>query len=219
MNLILLGPPGAGKGTQAKLMIEKLNIPQISTGDILRESVKNNTPLGIKAKSYMEKGLLVPDDVVIGIVEERISKEDCRNGFILDGFPRTVAQAEALENVLRSMGKKIDHVISIHVEKDELIKRLSGRWTCKNCQEGYHEIFNPPKKSGVCDKCGGELYQREDDKEETVRKRLETYESQTMPLIDYYRKKDLLRQIDGRGEIKEVFGRILKVLNIGQEAR
>lgn len=214
MNLILLGPPGAGKGTQAKLMIEKLNIPQISTGDILREAVKNNTPLGIKAKSYMEKGLLVPDEVVVGIVKERISKDDCRGGFILDGFPRTVAQAEALEDVLKNMGKKIDHVISIHVEKDELIRRLAGRWTCRNCQEGYHEIFNPPGRKGVCDKCGGELYQREDDKEETVKKRLETYEQQTMPLIDYYKRKNLLRQINGIGDIKDVFSRILKVLGI-----
>ncbi|HIC91085.1 MAG TPA: adenylate kinase [Syntrophaceae bacterium] len=212
MNLILLGGPGAGKGTQAKKLIEKYGIPQISTGDILRAAVKEGTELGLKAKAYMDKGELVPDELVIGIIEERLKQPDCQKGYMLDGFPRTVVQADALDQVLRNMGSKIDHVISIDVDKEELVKRLTGRRTCRQCGAMYHIMFNPPKKEGACDKCDGELYQRDDDNEETVRSRLEVYEKQTFPLIQYYKDKGLLRTIDGIGSIDEIFNRITKIL-------
>jgi adenylate kinase len=213
MNIILLGPPGAGKGTQAKMLIDKYKIPQISTGDILRASVKAGTPLGKEAKSYMDKGQLVPDSVVIGIVDERIQEPDCKKGYMLDGFPRTVPQAEALDAMLKKRGSKIDHVVSIEVEREELVKRLTGRRTCRECGAGYHVMFDPPKKEGVCDKCGGELYQRDDDNVKTVTSRLQVYDSQTLPLIDYYNKQKRLRPVDGVGEIKEIFKRITKVLS------
>jgi adenylate kinase len=213
MNLILLGPPGAGKGTQAKMMVERYHIPQISTGDILRAALKERTPLGLKAKEYMDKGLLVPDEVVIDIIKDRLKEADCRNGYILDGFPRTVAQAQALDKVLADMHTAIDHVISIEVDKEELIKRLTGRRTCRQCGRGYHVIFDPPVNQGVCDKCQGELYQRDDDNEDTVRNRLEVYESQTFPLIQYYKEKNLLRPIDGQGSIQQIFDRIVAVLS------
>lgn len=174
MNIIMLGPPGAGKGTQAKMLVEKFGIPQISTGDMLRAAVAEGTELGKKAKEYMDKGQLVPDEVVIGIVEERLKKSDCEKGFILDGFPRTVPQAEALDKILEKMGKKIDYVINIVVPDVEILKRLTGRRTCKQCGAMYHVIYNPPKQEGVCDKCGGELYQRDDDKEETIKNRLKS---------------------------------------------
>ncbi len=212
MNLILLGPPGAGKGTQAKRLIDAYGIPQISTGDMLREAVKNQTQLGLEAKKYMDAGQLVPDEVVIGLVKERLAQPDCAKGFMLDGFPRTVAQAEELDKVLAEMGKAIDHVISIEVPNEELIGRLTGRRTCRNCGAGYHVIFDPPKVEGKCDKCGGELYQRDDDNEATVANRLKVYESQTKPLIDYYQTKGLLRPIDGVGSIDDIFARIKAVL-------
>ncbi len=190
MNIILLGPPGAGKGTQAKMMIDHYKIPQISTGDILRANLKERTPLGLKAKEYMDKGLLVPDEVVIDIIQARLKEADCRNGYILDGFPRTVAQAQALDKVLTGMNSGIDHVISIDVDKGELVKRLTGRRTCRQCGRGYHVIFDPPVNKNLCDKCQGELYQRDDDNEDTVRNRLEVYDSQTFPLIQYYKEKE-----------------------------
>jgi adenylate kinase len=213
MNLVLLGPPGAGKGTQAKMMIDHYRIPQISTGDILRAALKERTSLGLKAKEYMDKGLLVPDEVVIDIIKDRLKEDDCRNGYILDGFPRTVAQAQALDKVLMAMNSGIDHVISIEVEKGELIKRLTGRRTCRQCGRGYHVIFDPPLNKDLCDKCQGELYQRDDDNEDTVRNRLEVYDSQTFPLIQFYKEKGLVRSIDGQGGIQQIFDRIVKVLS------
>jgi adenylate kinase len=212
MNIVLLGPPGAGKGTQAKMMIDHIKIPQISTGDILRANLKERTPLGLKAKEYMDKGLLVPDEVVIDIIRVRLKEPDCRNGYILDGFPRTVAQAQALDKVLAAMSSAIDHVISIDVDKGELIKRLTGRRTCRQCGRGYHAIFDPPLNKDLCDKCQGELYQRDDDNEDTVRNRLEVYDSQTFPLIQYYKEKDLVRSIEGQGGIQQIFDRIVQVL-------
>ncbi len=212
MNIIMLGPPGAGKGTQAKMLVEEFGIPQISTGDMLRAAVAEGTELGKKAKEYMDRGQLVPDEVVIGIVRERLSKPDCHKGFILDGFPRTVPQAEALDKILQEMGKRIDCVINIVVPDEEILKRLTGRRTCRKCGAMYHVEFNPPKKEGVCDKCGGELYQRDDDKEETIRKRLEVYKAQTEPLVDYYKKKGVLVNIDGTKTIQEIYQDILKVL-------
>lgn len=213
MNLILLGPPGAGKGTQAKMMIDTYQIPQISTGDILRAALKERTPLGLKAKEYMDKGLLVPDEVVIDIIRERLKEPDCRKGYILDGFPRTVAQAQALDKVLTDMQSAIDHVVSIEVDKGELLKRLTGRRTCRQCGRGYHAIFDPPLNKDLCDKCQGELYQRDDDNEDTVRNRLDVYDSQTFPLIQYYKEKNLVRSIDGQGSIQQIFERIAKVLS------
>lgn len=212
MNLILLGPPGAGKGTQAKMMIEKYRIPQISTGDILRQAVKDRTPMGLKAKEYMDAGKLVPDEVVIGIIQDRLKQNDCKPGFILDGFPRTVAQADALDKVLADMGSKINHVISIEVDSNDLLKRLTGRRTCRQCGAMYHIIFSPPTNKDLCNKCGGELYQRDDDNETTVRSRLEVYEAQTFPLIEYYKNTGLVRSIPGQGSIQEIFNRITGIL-------
>ncbi len=212
MNLILLGGPGAGKGTQAKKLIEEFKIPQISTGDMLRAALANKTELGLKAKEYMDKGALVPDEVVIGLIEERLAKPDATSGYILDGFPRTVPQAEALDSVLGKLGQKIDHVLSIDVDNEELVKRLSGRRTCKDCGAMYHVMFTPPAKEGVCDKCGEDLYQRDDDNETTVRNRLKVYADQTFPLIEYYRNQSLLREIEGTGSIDEIYGRIKKVI-------
>jgi adenylate kinase len=212
MNIILLGPPGAGKGTQAKMMIEKYTIPQISTGDMLRAALKERTPLGLKAKEYMDKGALVPDEVVIGLIQERLKETDCQRGYILDGFPRTVAQAEALDQVLAGLGSKIDHVISIEVDKGDLLKRLTGRRTCRQCGAMFHVIFTPPVNKGICDKCQGELYQRDDDNEDTVRNRLEVYDAQTFPLIQYYQQKGLVRKIEGVGGIQQIFENIVKTL-------
>ncbi len=212
MNLILLGPPGAGKGTQAKRLMEKYGIPQISTGDILRAAVKEGTEMGKKAKEFMDAGKLVPDEVVIGIIDDRLKEDDCKSGYMLDGFPRTVPQAEALDEVLEKMGSKIDHVVSIEVPERELIGRLTGRRTCKDCGAGYHLMFDPPKAEGVCDKCGGQLYQRDDDNVETVTNRLKVYNDQTQPLIDYYTNKSLIRPIQGLGEIGEIFERITAIL-------
>ncbi len=213
MNVILLGPPGAGKGTQAKMLVEEYQIPQISTGDILRAAVKEGSPLGKEAKACMDKGDLVPDSVVIGIVEERIQLPDCAKGYMLDGFPRTVPQAEALDGMLQNLSSQIDHVVSIEVASEELVGRLTGRRTCRDCGVGFHVMFDPPEQEGVCDKCGGELYQRDDDNVETVTSRLEVYESQTLPLIDYYKAQGKIRPIDGVGDIKEIFARVTQVLS------
>jgi adenylate kinase len=211
-NIILLGPPGAGKGTQAKLLIERYRIPQISTGDILRAAVKEQTLSGVRAKEFMDRGALVPDDLVIQIIKERLSLPDTSTGFILDGFPRTVAQADALASMLKVTGKSIDHVISITVDNEELIKRVIGRLTCRGCGRGYHLTFDPPAVAGVCNSCGSELYQRDDDKEETMRARLLTYEAQTAPLIEYYASLGLLRPIDGMGSIQNINDSLAKVL-------
>lgn len=212
MNLILLGPPGAGKGSQGKSLAEKYTIPQISTGDILRAAVRDKTDLGIKAKSYMDKGALVPDNLVVEIVAERLKKSDCNGGFILDGFPRNILQAEAVERMLAQFGKRIDHVINIEVSRKEIVKRLSGRRVCRNCGEGYHIIFNPPLDDKKCDKCGGELYQREDDREDTIETRMKVYEEQTAPLIDFYKKKDFLVSIDGIGGFKDITEKIVHAI-------
>lgn len=212
MKLILLGPPGAGKGTQAKMLTDRFGIPQISTGDILRGAVKEGTPMGLKAKSFMDAGGLVPDEVVVGIVRERLQKGDCATGFILDGFPRTVAQADALKETLRLLGKDLDAVISLEVDVEALVERLTGRRTCKNCGRGFHVKFDPPKLAGACDACGGELVQRDDDREETIRKRLEVYHQQTAPLVAYYRNDSLLTSVDGMREIDTVQRQILSAL-------
>ena len=212
MNLILLGPPGAGKGTQAKMLTEEFSIPQISTGDILRAAVKEGTALGLKAKSFMDAGELVPDEVVIGIVVERLQCEDCSNGFILDGFPRTVAQADALQENLKSLGKELDRVIALQVDTEALVERLTGRRTCRSCGRGYHVRFDPPAVEGRCGSCGGELFQRDDDREATIRHRLAVYDEQTAPLIRYYRQTGLLVELDGMREIPEVQETLLTAL-------
>jgi len=208
-NLILLGPPGVGKGTQAKLLIERFGIPQISTGDILRAAVKELTPMGVKAKGFMDSGALVPDEVVIGIVEERLAQGDCAQGFILDGFPRTVAQADALKQVLDGLKRGIDHVISLSVDKGELLRRLTGRRACPSCGAVYHVEFAPPKEAGRCDACAAELFQREDDKEETILKRLAVYDEQTAPLIAYYTTGGLLRSVNGLGTVEAIQSEIV----------
>ena len=213
MNLILLGPPGAGKGTQAQMIVERYHIPQISTGDILRAAVKEGTSLGKQAKTFMDRGQLVPDEVVIGIIDERLRASDCNAGFILDGFPRTTPQAEALQAILTKIRKSVDHVINIEVDPEELVRRLTGRRTCNNCGGMFHILFHPPKKEGVCDRCGGTLYRREDDGEETIRTRLKEYEKQTAPLIQYYQNKKLLRSIRGVGGQNQIFDQIIRVLD------
>ncbi len=213
MKLILLGPPGAGKGTQAVRLAEHFGIPQISTGDILRKAVKEGTELGALAKKYMDSGGLVPDEVVVGIIRERMTEPDCGKGYILDGFPRTIAQAEALDEMLEKLGTQMDHVVNISVGDEEVIRRLTGRRTCPNCGAGYHILFDPPKQEGICDKCGGKLIQRDDDKEETIRARLDVYRHQTEPLIAYYEEKHLLRTIPGEGNMEEIFSAILKALD------
>ena len=205
MNIVLMGLPGAGKGTQADKIIEKYAIPHISTGDMFRAAIKNGTELGLKAKSFMDEGKLVPDEVTIGIVRERLSQADCEKGFLLDGFPRTVPQAEALDSILVELGKNIEHTINIEVEKDELVARLSGRRICKTCGTSYHLIFNPPAEEGKCDKEGGELYTRADDNPETVSNRLEVNMNQAQPLLDFYQAKGVLSNINGQQHIDQVF--------------
>jgi adenylate kinase len=212
LNLVLLGPPGAGKGTQAKMLASRFNLPQISTGEILRTAVKDQTPMGIKAKELMDSGALVSDEIVIGIVKERLAKSDCEKGFILDGFPRTINQADELKKMLQVRGKHIDHVISVEVDREELLARITGRLTCRSCGNGFHVIFDPPKVIGSCDGCGGELYQRNDDKEVTMRMRLDVYEQQTAPLAAYYAGESLLRRIIGSGLIDEIQRKILTIL-------
>lgn len=215
MKLILLGPPGAGKGTQAKMLTERFSIPQISTGDILRAAVKDKTPMGLKAKQYMDTGGLVPDEVVVGIVRDRLQEADCINGFILDGFPRTVAQADALQTSLEEMDKALDRVISLDVDAEALVERLTGRRTCKECGRGYHIKFDPPRVDALCDTCGGSLFQRDDDQEETIRKRLQVYADQTSPLISYYRDADVLMELDGMQPIPQVQEKMLSLLQAG----
>jgi adenylate kinase len=194
-------------------MVDRYHIPQISTGDILRAAVKESTPLGMKAKGFMDQGQLVPDEIVIGIIEERLKAKDCNAGFILDGFPRTIPQAEALQPILTRMGKKIDYVINMEVDPEELVRRLTGRRTCKNCGAMFHILFQPPKKEEICDRCGGTLYQRADDKEETIRTRLKEYEKQTAPLIQYYQGKKTLRSIQGLGGPDQIFDQITRLLD------
>ncbi|GAB6927402.1 adenylate kinase [Paenibacillus sp. JCM 10914] len=212
MNILFMGPPGAGKGTQAENIVNAFGIPHISTGDAFRLAIKQGTPIGIKAKEYMDQGLLVPDDVTIGIVEERLQQSDCEKGFLLDGFPRTLSQAEALDNILGRMNTGLHHVINLKVDRDKLLARLTGRRICKNCGSTYHVIFNPPKQEGICDKCGGELYQRSDDNEESVGIRLDEYINKTAPLLTFYENKGLLRQIDGDQEIDVVSEQITSIL-------
>jgi adenylate kinase len=212
MNLVLMGLPGAGKGTQAEKIVEKYGIPHISTGDMFRAAIKESTELGLQAKSFMDSGNLVPDEVTIGIVRERLSKEDCAEGFLLDGFPRTVAQAEALEDILSDLHKNINFVINIDVDQEFLMERLTGRRICKSCGSTYHLVFNPPAKDGVCDRCGGELYQRADDNAETVQNRLEVNQKQTKPLLDFYEGKGYLRNINGQQDIRKVFDELDQLL-------
>ena len=212
LRTILLGPPGVGKGTQAAKIVEKYGIPHISTGDIFRENIKKGTELGKKAQEYMNRGELVPDDLVIEIATTRLLEDDCRNGFLLDGFPRTVYQAEKLDEFLAARGSKIDKVLDIAVEKEELITRLTGRRVCKSCGASFHVVNIPPKQEGVCDYCGGELIQRADDNLETVTNRIDVYEAQTMPLIDYYEKAGNLVHIDGSTGLENVFADIVSAL-------
>lgn len=213
MNLILMGLPGAGKGTQAERIIDKYGIPHISTGDMFRAAMKNETALGVKAKSYMDKGDLVPDEVTNGIVKERLAEPDTENGFLLDGFPRTLDQAVALDKMLKELDKKVDAVIEIHVEESVLIERLAGRYMCKNCGATYHKLFNPTKVEGTCDRCGGhEFYQREDDKPETVKNRLAVNIESSAPILAYYKDKNLLHTIDGNREIDDVFSDVEKII-------
>lgn len=212
MKIVFMGPPGAGKGTQAEKIVENYQIPHISTGDMFRKAIKDQTELGMEAKRYMDQGALVPDHVTIGIVKDRLSESDCKSGFLLDGFPRTVDQAKALDEILTSLDSKIDYVINIDVDLDILKERLTGRRICRSCGATYHMIFNPPKNADVCDKCGGELYQRKDDNEETVGNRLDVYVSQTKPLLDYYSLAGNLVNINGQQSIDLVFEEIREVL-------
>lgn len=211
-RVVLLGPPGAGKGTQAKLLHDEFGACQISTGDILRKAVAEQTTLGKEASGYINRGALVPDDVIVNLVAERLKERDCENGFILDGFPRTIPQAEGLDRILKSAGLSLNGVLSVQVPERIIIERLAGRRTCRSCGALSHMVFNPPKKAGVCDRCGGELYQRDDDREETIANRLKVYEKQTAPLANYYRERGLLREIDGVGEIDDIRARVTKAL-------
>jgi adenylate kinase len=211
-RVVLLGPPGAGKGTQAKLLQEAFAACQISTGDILRKAVAEKTPLGREAAQYIDRGALVPDDVIVKLVAERLKGKDCEKGFILDGFPRTIPQAKSLDAILEEMRLSLNRVLSVQVPREVIIERLAGRRSCKNCGALAHMVFDPPKREGVCDRCGGELYQRRDDEEKTVAHRLEVYEQQTAPLVDYYRGRNLLREIDGVGAVDEIRARVMEAL-------
>ena len=212
MKIIMLGAPGAGKGTQAKQIASKYQIPHISTGDIFRANIKNGTELGKKAKEYMDQGLLVPDELTCDLVMDRISQDDCANGFVLDGFPRTIPQAEALDAALTKVGAKMDFAIDVDVPDSHIVNRMSGRRACLNCGATYHVVAIPPKKEGICDTCGKELVLRDDDKPETVQKRLDVYQDQTQPLIDYYKNQGILKSVDGTVPMEEVFANIVEIL-------
>ena len=214
MKIIMLGAPGAGKGTQAKKIAEKYQIPHISTGDIFRANIKNGTELGKKAKTYMDQGLLVPDELVCDLVVDRVQQEDCRNGYILDGFPRTIPQAESLTKALKDMGEAIDYAVNVDVPDENIVSRMGGRRACVSCGATYHVEFNAPKKEGICDTCGEKLVLRDDDKPETVQKRLNVYHDQTQPLIDYYAKAGVLREVDGTKNMEEVFNDITAILGV-----
>mgnify|MGYP004467052985 FL=1 len=212
MKIIMLGAPGAGKGTQAKKIAAKYGIPHISTGDIFRANIKNGTELGKKAKTYMNQGLLVPDELVVDLVVDRVNQDDCENGYVLDGFPRTIPQAEALTEALEKMGQKVDFAIDVNVPDENIVKRMGGRRACVTCGATYHMVYAPTKKEGICDTCGGELILRDDDKPETVQKRLNVYHDQTQPLIDYYTSQGILRTVDGTVDIDDVFRAITEFL-------
>ena len=212
MKIIMLGAPGAGKGTQAKKIAAKYGIPHISTGDIFRANIKTATELGKKAKTYMDQGLLVPDELVVDLVVDRVNQDDCENGYVLDGFPRTIPQAEALTEALEKMGQKVDFAIDVNVPDENLVKRMGGRRACVTCGATYHMVYAPTKKEGICDTCGGELILRDDDKPETVQKRLNVYHDQTQPLIDYYTSQGILRTVDGTVDIDDVFRAITEFL-------
>jgi adenylate kinase len=212
LRVVLLGPPGAGKGTQAKLLREKFEACQVSTGDILRKAVADQSPLGKEAFEYIHRGALVPDSLIVKLVAERLKEKDCENGFILDGFPRTIPQAQSLDEILKKRGLALDSVLSVQVPPRVIVERLAGRRTCKNCGALYHQDFDPPQKNGVCDRCGGELLQRDDDREETISARLKVYETQTAPLIGYYRERGLLREIDGVGKVEDIRKRLINAL-------
>ena len=212
MKIIMLGAPGAGKGTQAKMIAEKYNIPHISTGDIFRANIKNGTELGKKAKSYMDKGQLVPDELTLDLIMDRFKEDDCENGYVLDGFPRTIPQAEALDAALKANGEKVDFAIDVDVPDENIVKRMGGRRACVNCGATYHIVYSPTKVEGKCDKCGEELIVRDDDKPETVLSRLEVYHNQTQPLIDYYNEQGILKTVDGTVDMKDVFKAIVDIL-------
>ena len=212
MYILLMGPPGAGKGTQAKKIAEKYQIPHISTGDIFRANIKGGTELGMKAKTFMDQGMLVPDEITIGMLMDRIGQEDCINGYVLDGFPRTIPQAESLTKALAERGEKVDYAINVDVPDENIINRMSGRRACLGCGATYHITFNPPVKEGICDTCGQELVLRDDDKPETVKKRLDVYHQQTQPLIDYYKNAEILAEVDGTQPMDAVFQGIVEIL-------
>ena len=213
MKIIMLGAPGAGKGTQAQMIADKYNIPHISTGDIFRANIKNGTELGKKAKEYMDKGQLVPDELTVELLLDRVSNEDCKNGYVLDGFPRTIPQADVLDSELTKLGDKVDYAINVDVPDENIVNRMSGRRACLKCGATYHIKHIPPKTEGICDKCGSELVLRDDDKPETVQNRLSVYHEQTQPLIDYYDKKNILKTVDGTKDMQEVFDNIVGILN------
>jgi adenylate kinase len=212
LRVVLLGPPGAGKGTQAKLLQGEFQACQISTGDILRKAVAEQSQLGKEASEYINRGALVPDSVMVKLVAERLKDNDCRKGFVLDGFPRTIPQAQSLEEILNKIGLVLDRVLLVEVPAKLIVERLAGRRTCRECGAPYHRSFDPPKQEGVCDRCGGELLQRDDDREETVRARLDVYDAQTAPLVDYYRQRGILREIDGVGKVEDIQNRLIKAL-------
>ena len=212
MKIIMLGAPGAGKGTQAKMIAEKYQIPHVSTGDIFRANIKNGTELGLEAKKYMDQGLLVPDELTVKILLDRVAQADCANGYVLDGFPRTIPQAQVLDEALNKLGESVDYAINVDVPDENIVRRMSGRRACLKCGATYHIEHIPPKKEGICDKCGSELILRDDDKPETVKKRLDVYHDQTQPLIDYYQKQGILKSVDGTMPMEDVFAGIVEIL-------